>query len=579
MGIKRSVEDKDWGPVVKTVMTRCIQCTRCVRFASEVAGVPVVGVTGRGSGAEIGRYHEKPFLSEISGNVVDLCPVGALTAGAAGSGPAEKSQPFSFRPWELRSVDAIDVTDSNLTPVRYQYRGGSLMRILPRENETAEWVTDKGRYSALDGSTVQRISTSSTKLGGKWVTRKRASKGAGNVSGVSSSSSGSNQNYETVRELLHSIIPTGTYVRALTGGNNSSNVGTSGPAIRVICSANIDCKSFEAISKWSDARNKAVGSRLETLASYIPDANPSNSNSNEAAGTNTRIIGYNPRIQNAVRNVQLRERYLEGQSITVVGGSRNLTYEAKHAGLTAKSINAALALEPKSKVVVGSDVARRYGAANEINVANSFENGYTRSNEAFRHSSNVTPFQISNKTKFEVQIIIGATEAEFDAAGFGIDQVLRNSRYNIVISSQGAEWRKNADAVVPVKNEMECDHLFRSSEGKYVMANAAASMGAGNALEGSVLSIEELFNTGVIPAAAAATAGADAVAATTNAINTFKAVDATTAIAGANFERSTSRPITVPMVDFHLEGHPFAEASSIMAKCSAVFREHESNFN
>lgn len=76
--VKRSVEDKDWGPLVKTVMTRCIQCTRCVRFASEIAGVPIVGATGRGSSTEIGMYYEKPFLSEVSGNVVDLCPVGAI---------------------------------------------------------------------------------------------------------------------------------------------------------------------------------------------------------------------------------------------------------------------------------------------------------------------------------------------------------------------------------------------------------------------------------------------------------------------------------------------------------------------
>lgn len=123
---KRAVEDKDIGPLVKTIMTRCIHCTRCIRFASEVAGVDDLGTTGRGNDMQIGTYVEKFFLSELSGNVIDLCPVGALT-----------NKPYSFvaRPWEIRKVDSIDVLDALGSNIIVSTRTGEVLRILPRENE------------------------------------------------------------------------------------------------------------------------------------------------------------------------------------------------------------------------------------------------------------------------------------------------------------------------------------------------------------------------------------------------------------------------------------------------------------
>ena len=137
---KRGVEDKAWGPLVKTVRTRCMQCTRCVRFASEMAGVADLGATGRGSAVEMGTYRNTPFLSELSANVMDLCPVGALTSNVA---------PFTFRPWELTAVDTVDRTDPRRLPVRVQRRGLDLRRVLPR---TDEWLGDKARFAPLDYS-------------------------------------------------------------------------------------------------------------------------------------------------------------------------------------------------------------------------------------------------------------------------------------------------------------------------------------------------------------------------------------------------------------------------------------------
>ncbi|XP_060944225.1 NADH-ubiquinone oxidoreductase 75 kDa subunit, mitochondrial-like [Limanda limanda] len=146
---KRAVEDKNIGPLIKTIMTRCIQCTRCVRFASEIAGVEDLGTTGRGNDLQIGTYVEKMFMSELSGNVIDICPVGALTS---------KPYAFTARPWETRKTESIDVLDAVGSNIVVTTRGGEVMRILPRLNEdiNEEWISDKTRF-AYDGLKRQRL--------------------------------------------------------------------------------------------------------------------------------------------------------------------------------------------------------------------------------------------------------------------------------------------------------------------------------------------------------------------------------------------------------------------------------------
>jgi len=146
---KRAVEDKNIGPLVKTIMTRCIHCTRCIRFASEVAGVEDLGTSGRGSDMQVGTYVEKMFKSELSGNVIDLCPVGALTS---------KPYAFTARPWENRRIESIDVMDAVGSNIVVCMRSNEVMRILPRLNEeiNEEWISDKSRF-AYDGLKRQRL--------------------------------------------------------------------------------------------------------------------------------------------------------------------------------------------------------------------------------------------------------------------------------------------------------------------------------------------------------------------------------------------------------------------------------------
>jgi NADH dehydrogenase (ubiquinone) Fe-S protein 1 len=158
---KRAVEDKDLGPLVKTSMNRCIQCTRCVRFANEVAGVEELGTTGRGNDMQIGMYVEKTMNSELSGNIVDLCPVGALT-----------SRPYAFhaRPWELKNTESIDVFDAVGSNIRVDSRGVQVMRIQPRTNDDVneEWISDKTRY-AYDGLRFQRLTVPLVKQGDRFI--------------------------------------------------------------------------------------------------------------------------------------------------------------------------------------------------------------------------------------------------------------------------------------------------------------------------------------------------------------------------------------------------------------------------
>ena len=156
---KRSVEDKYMGAIIKPHMTRCIHCTRCVRFAEQIAGVPEIGQVGRGEHAQITTYVEQAITSELSGNMIDLCPVGALT-----------SKPYAFkaRPWELKKTETIDVMDAVGSNIRVDSRGNAVMRVLPRLNEdiNEEWISDKTRY-ACDGLQRQRLDKPYIRKNGK----------------------------------------------------------------------------------------------------------------------------------------------------------------------------------------------------------------------------------------------------------------------------------------------------------------------------------------------------------------------------------------------------------------------------
>src|SRR5256885_7900459 len=158
---KRAVEDKYIGPLVKTIMNRCIHCTRCIRCSAEVAGVPELGAIGRGEDMEITTYLEHAMSSELQGNVVDLCPVGALTS---------KPYAFAARPWELAKTETIDVMDALGSAIRIDTRGREVLRILPRVNDDVneEWISDKTRH-VVDGLRTQRLDQPYVRVNGRLI--------------------------------------------------------------------------------------------------------------------------------------------------------------------------------------------------------------------------------------------------------------------------------------------------------------------------------------------------------------------------------------------------------------------------
>ena len=292
---KRAVEDKNMGPLVKTIMTRCIQCTRCVRFSAEVAGVEEMGMISRGEDAEITTYLEKSLTSELSGNVIDLCPVGALTS---------KPYAFNARPWELRKTESIDVMDALGSAIRVDAKGNAVMRIMPRVNEEVneEWLSDKSRF-VWDGLGRQRLDTPYIRENGKL---RRASW---------------NEALDVAKEKL-----SGTASEiAIFSGELSDVEGLK--AVKDLAGSlgiqNLDCRlNGEAMGQTAD------GTALPR-ESYI--LNPTLMSVEEADAL--LLIGANPRIEAAVWNARIRKSWLWNDlQVGVLGEPVDLTYEYTHVG-------------------------------------------------------------------------------------------------------------------------------------------------------------------------------------------------------------------------------------------------------
>lgn len=290
---KRAVKDKYMGPVVSTIMTRCIHCTRCVRFATEVAGVPELGATGRGEDMEITTYLEKALNSELSGCVVDLCPVGALTS---------KPYEFKARSWELRKTESIDALDAVGSNILVDVRGREVMRVLPRINEDVneEWLGDKSRL-ACDGLKYQRLDQPYVRRNGKLQAA-------------------------SWQEAFNAIA--------------EKVAGTAGSKIAALSGDTVDCESMLALkdlmgvlgSPNMDCRQDGASVDPTVRASYLFNSTIAGIEQADAL----LIVGSNPRKEAPVLNARIRKRYLQGGfSISVIGDAADLTYKYDHLGDTA----------------------------------------------------------------------------------------------------------------------------------------------------------------------------------------------------------------------------------------------------
>jgi NADH dehydrogenase (ubiquinone) Fe-S protein 1 len=335
---KRGVEDKNLGPLVKTIMTRCIHCTRCVRFATEVAGVEVLGTTSRGIDTEIGTYVEKMFDSELSGNIIDLCPVGALTS---------KPYAFTSRPWELRLTESVDVMDSVGSNIRVDTRGTEIMRIIPRLNEeiNEEWISDKTRFS-YDGLKRQRL------------TKPMIRNEKGNFNSV---------------EWLEAFEFIKKNVKGQGSVDPSQVVGVVGGLV--------DVETVFTLKKFLSQQGSSTvisefGGGKDLQQDFLTNHTFNSSIQGIEESDLLVLVGTNPRKEAAIINARIRKRSLKGNFNTVYLGPDldtttqfGLNYPVEHLGKTAETLSliasgkhplcATLSQAKNPIIIVGSNVLSR----------------------------------------------------------------------------------------------------------------------------------------------------------------------------------------------------------------------------
>jgi NADH-quinone oxidoreductase subunit G len=288
---KRAVPDKDLGPLVKTSMNRCIQCTRCVRFATEVAGIEELGATGRGEQMEITTYVQRTLSSELSGNIVDLCPVGALTS---------KPYAFNARPWELRKTESVDVMDALGSNIRVDTRGAEVMRVLPRINEDVneEWIADKTRH-AIDGLKRQRLDRPYVRRAGKLQPASW------------------DEAFAAVAARLKDVP--GVKIAGIVGDQcDAESMLALKDLLNGLGSSTIECRQD--------------GARLDASArgGYLFNAGIAGIDKADAI----LLVGSNPRWEAPVLNARIRKRFLTGKTrIALIGDvPMDLTYPVERLG-------------------------------------------------------------------------------------------------------------------------------------------------------------------------------------------------------------------------------------------------------
>lgn len=440
---KRAVEDKDVGPLIKTIMTRCIHCTRCIRFASEVAGIDDLGTTGRGSDMQVGTYVEKMFLSELSGNIIDLCPVGALT-----------SKPYSFtaRPWETRKVDSIDVLDAVGSNIVVTTRTGEVLRILPRTNDeiNEEWLSDKSRF-AYDGLKRQRLISPMLKCHGELV----------------------NVDWE------NALIAVGKSIK------------NAGPCVAAVAGGLADAEALVALK---DMLNK-LGSEATCTEHTFPltgsgtDLRSSYLLNNKITGLEDAdlvlLVGTNPRFEAPLLNSRLRKAYIhKEQEVAMIGAKVDLTYKHTHLGdspdilqqILDKSHPFAqkLASAKRPLIILGSDQLQRPDGAAILSAVQEISRGLAKGsdnkvlNVLHRVASQVAALDLGytpgvdkiREMQPTVLFLLGADEGAITR------EDLPQDCFVVYLGSHGDAGAAIADAVLPGAAYTEKQATYVNTEGR-----------------------------------------------------------------------------------------------------------------
>ncbi len=438
---KRSMTDLELGPLVATTMTRCISCTRCVRFTSEVAGITTMGQTGRGEDAEITTYLNATLDSNLQGNIIDLCPVGALTS---------KPYAFSARPWELRKTETIDVMDALGSNIRVDAKGREVKRIVPRNHDgvNEEWLSDKGRF-VWDGLARQRLDTPYVRVNGKL---KKASWD------------------EAMAAIVDAVD--GKKVAAIAGDLASTEAMFALKALIGGAGGNVECRVDRAYLPMGDR------------SGYVGTATIADIDSAEMI----QLIGTNPRGEAPVLNARIRAAWARGANIGLIGDEADLTYEYTHMGNTVADLEKLLNIEYKQVLEVPSVIIVGQGALNGKDGEAVLEAvkrvaELTDSKFMVLHTAaaRVGGMDIGFATEggminaldgAEVIYNLGADELDIDAGPFVIYQ-----------GSHGDRGAHRADVILPAAAYTEESAIFVNTEGRPQMAQRAA-FAPGEAREG-----------------------------------------------------------------------------------------------
>ncbi|MBL70524.1 MAG: NADH-quinone oxidoreductase subunit G [Rhodobiaceae bacterium] len=447
---KRAVENKNMGPLVKTIMTRCIHCTRCVRFAQEVSGVPEIGAIGRGEDMEITTYLEASLDSEMSGNVIDLCPVGALT-----------SRPYAFtaRPWELRKTETIDVMDALGSNIRVDMRGREAMRIMPRNHDDVneEWLSDKSRF-VWDGLNKQRLDRAFIRRDGKLVPA----------------------SWDEAFDLVESKLNGKGNKTAAIAGDLVCAEGQFAlkGLMDALESPHVDCRQDGA---------KISGPR----GNYLFNASIAGI---EEAGA-LLLIGSNPRLEAPVLNARIRKRYLAGDfPIAAIGEATNLTYETEFIGAGADTLADLLAGKQSfadtlksaanPMIIVGQGaLTRDDGAAvlaSAIELAEKTGASFNMLHTAAARVAGLDLGLLPGDGGFDVAAMQEAAHsgALENIILYGADEIAGASLGNafvVYIGSHGDRGAHRADVILPSAAYTEKQATYVNTEGRAQMTEQAAT--------------------------------------------------------------------------------------------------------
>ncbi|AZN72340.1 NADH-quinone oxidoreductase subunit G [Georhizobium profundi] len=549
---KRAVEDKYIGPLVKTIMNRCIHCTRCVRFTTEVAGISELGLVGRGEDAEITTYLEHAMTSELQGNVIDLCPVGALT-----------SKPYAFqaRPWELGKTESIDVMDACGSAIRVDTRGREVMRIMPRINEAIneEWISDKTRF-IWDGLRTQRLDRPYVKRDGRlqpasWGEAFAAIKAQ--VSATSADRIGAIAGDLAAVEEIYAL-------KLL---------------MEKLGSTNIDCRQDGA------ALDPSLG-----RASYI--FNPTIEGIEDADAL--LIIGANPRFEASVLNARIRKRWrMENFPVGVIGEEADLRYEYTYlgagtdtlAGLVDGSGDFFKVLQDAERpmIIVGQGaLARTDGAAvldsvlalaDAVGVVSEDWNGFGVLHTAAARVGALDLGFVPGQGGKNAAEMLGDTDVLFLLGADELDFAARKAGFTVYIGTHGDNGAHQADVILPGSAYTEKSGTYVNTEGRVQMASRAG-FAPGDAKEdwailralSDVLGHKLPFDS--LPQLRAHLYAAHPHFAAIDEIAVGDVSGIRGRKAGSNFDKT---PFRSPVTDFYLT-NPIARASAVMAECSALAR-------